>query len=158
VAPVDALRALLTRAPEPANLRRPNAVRAFFFQWRQWRAEAAEVLAALDGAGAEASPSAPEAPGAALGAQGAGVAPLRDPPQRPAAADVRAVAAALAAAHGRVPSRPELVAALRAQFGISRATAYRALRDPRSFRGGRSPTDLDAGRSPRPTRAPASGR
>jgi hypothetical protein len=31
------------------------------------------------------------------------------------------------AAQGRAPSVPELVVALRARFGISRATAYRAL-------------------------------
>jgi hypothetical protein len=72
-ADLTALCALFERAPEPGNLRRPNAVHAFFSQWRQWRAEAAEVLAALDGAGAAASPSAPEAPGVAPGARGADV-------------------------------------------------------------------------------------
>jgi len=138
---VDALRALLARAPEPGPLRRPNAVNAFFRQWRQWRAEAADVLAALDGAGAEASPSAPEAPGVAQGARGADVPPMRDSPQRPTAAEVHAVAAALAAAHARVPSRPELVAALRARFGISRATAYRALGSARGDRPRRHRAD-----------------
>jgi hypothetical protein len=48
-------------------------------------------------------------------------------PRRPSPAQVNGVVAALTAAQGRAPSVPELVAALRERFGISRATAYRAL-------------------------------
>jgi hypothetical protein len=58
-------------------------------------------------------------------------------PRRPSPAEVQVVAAQLTAECGHAPSGAELVAALRAQSGCSRASAYRALRPVRGPRPGR---------------------
>jgi hypothetical protein len=60
-------------------------------------------------------------------------------PRRPAPAEVQALAAQLTAERGQMPAAPELVAALRARFGCSRALTYRALR---LGEGGTPPAEL----------------
>jgi hypothetical protein len=124
---VEALRAHLARAPAPGNMGRPNAVGAFFARWRQWQAEAHQLAAQLERALAEppagAPTSAPAAPGKARNEEAA----ISVFPRRPSPAEVRSVAAELTAERGESPSAPALVIALRARYGCSRATAYRAL-------------------------------
>jgi hypothetical protein len=111
-------------------MQRPNAVSAFFSRWRQWEAEAHRLRAQLERALAEPArhpTEGPQSAPAARGRGGKGGAAISLFPRRPPPAAVRAVAAQLTAERGESPSAPELVATLRARFGCSRATAYRAL-------------------------------
>jgi hypothetical protein len=128
LAHLNELRALLARAPEPGNLRRPRGVSAFFHEWSRWRAEASDVAATLDRALSEshvvASQNAADGPGDAASSALAVLGWLA----RLTPAQARAVAAEILAERGRAPSSAELVAVLRERFGVSRATAYRALR------------------------------
>jgi hypothetical protein len=134
-AEVEALRSCLVRAPEPGNMGRPNAVGAFFARWQRWQAEAHELATQLERALIEQPAVTPaEASQRTVGGAG-GHAESRAAvlvfPRRPSPAEVHDVVAAITAECGRAPSGPELVAALRAQSGCSRASAYRALRPVR---------------------------
>jgi hypothetical protein len=120
-------RALLARAPEPGNMWRPNAVPTFFARWQRWQAEAHQLAAQLERALAEQPAVAPtcaqwrrEAPGRR--ARPSQYSPAGRHPQRsrPSLRSSRP--------SGHAPAAPVLVAALRARFGCSRATSYRALR------------------------------
>jgi hypothetical protein len=100
-------------------------VSAFFSRWRQWRAEAEALVVELERAGAELPAAALQEP-ADSPEDAATVVPMVQVASRPSPAQVNVVVEGFTAAQGRAPSVPELVAALRARFGISRATAYRA--------------------------------
>jgi hypothetical protein len=124
---VDALRALLARAPEPGNLRWPNAVSAFFSRWRQWRGEAEALVAQLERAAAD-QPTAARRRAAGGPGDAAPSAPVGSvSPRRPSPAQVNVVVEEITAEQGGAPSAPAVVARLRQRFGVSRATAYRAL-------------------------------
>lgn len=127
-ADVEALRALLGRAPEPGNMQRPNAVSAFFHRWCEWQAEAHQFRAWLERALVEHPVAAHRNAAAPIGRERKRRAAASAFPRRPSPAEVRAVVAEMTAEYGRrPPSSGEIVAALRARSGCSRATAYRAL-------------------------------
>ena len=127
-AEVEALRGLIAHAPEPGNLRRPNAVSAFLSRWHQWRAEAEDLMARLDGPLVNLPLGTPQQHTGAVGDSPKATAPTSASRRRPRPAQVHAVGEEITAARGRRPSSSELATALRARFRISRATAYRAMK------------------------------